>query len=734
MMDLRRRVAGPPEDSRALRVVVAVAVEVGVLAVVLQGAVDRTAAAAALVLAPAGYAFSYVRRRRSGVVIKAILAIGLLLALDRFVGQVRFATTVDQARIPLASLFLWVQVLHAFDVPRRRDLAFSMVSSTTLIAAAGALALTTSFIWIVLAWGAAAAAWLWLSAMPSRSDDTPVVSVRRVAPDRRRRAPVARSGAVTAVAAAVLATALFAATPRVPASLIRTPPFHLAPSGGTPADPSRSVTNPGAPPPDQSGVVDFQPDAYPGFGDTLDLRARGQLSDDVVFRVRAEWPALWRAQAFDTFDGTSWTESNVRWRSLQASAPGSYDIQSAAPGWDPTLTQTFYLDGQQPNVLFAAANAQRIFFPSGGLQMDRDGVIRSPILLDPGTVYSVESVVPTATADQLRSLGPFEGGARVFGRYLQVPDELPQRDRALASQITANARTEYDAVEAVQTWLDTNTVYDLTVPRQPAGADGVDWFLFDSRRGFCEHIASSMAILLRSAGIPTRLVTGYGPGERNPFTGYFEVRQSNAHAWVEVWYPRYGWIPYDPTFGVPMATQPWGSLIGQEIVQVLGRVLGAVPAPVRHVVGASAHALGRAAHGVGSVWPIALLAGAGAAAGWILRRRRRPRRDRAPDDIGRAYEDLVDALAAAGIARDPTRTPAELLTRAAEDPAIGRELVRSAGVVVKTFERARYAPGHERPDPGEVARARAEAARARTLRPRTPAVPSLDVPEHQAPS
>ena len=94
----------------------------------------------------------------------------------------------------------------------------------------------------------------------------------------------------------------------------------------------------------------------------------------------------------------------------------------------------------------------------------------------------------------------------------------------------------------------------------------------------------------------------------------------------------------------------------------------------------------------------------------------------------------MDALAAAGIARDPTRTPAELLTRAAEDPAIGRELVRSAGVVVKTFERARYAPGHERPDPGEVARARAEAARARTLRPRTPAVPSLDVPEHQAPS
>ena len=62
-----------------------------------------------------------------------------------------------------------------------------------------------------------------------------------------------------------------------------------------------------------------------------------------------------------------------------------------------------------------------------------------------------------------------------------------------------------------------------------------------------------MAVLLRADGIPTRIVTGYGPGERNPFTGYYEVRSSDAHAWVEVYYPGYGWVPYDPTFGVPAA-------------------------------------------------------------------------------------------------------------------------------------------------------------------------------------
>ena len=735
-MNLARRPSGPPEDSRAMRVVVAAAVEIGILAVVLEGAVDPTAAAVALVLAPVGYAFSYRRRRRSGILIKVLLAVGLLLALDWFIGHVRYATTVDQARIPLASLFLWVQVLHAFDVPRRRDLAFSMVSSTTLIAAAGALALTTSFVWILLAWAVPAASWLWVSARPVPAASARLVSVRRTAPDRRRRGAGVRSAGVTGLAAAVVASVVFMAMPRLPASLIRTPPFRLGPQGGTPADPARSVTNPGLEQPGADGVVDFAPDAYPGFSDAMDLRSRGSLSDDIVFRVRAEHAALWRAEAFDTFDGSVWTESRDAWRSLTLSpSTGSFQVPSTAGWGDDTLTQTFYIDREQPNVLFAAGDAQRVFFPSGGLQQNREGAIRSPILLDPGTVYSVESSIPAATPDDLRRLGPMPGSPKAFGRYLQLPGDLPERDRRLAAGITAKATTEYEAVQAVQTWLQTNTVYDLTVPREPDGVDAVDWFLFQTRRGFCEHISSAMVVLLRSVGIPSRVVTGYGPGQRNPFTGYFEVRQSDAHAWVEVLYPGAGWIPYDPTFGVPPAAEPWGSLVGQEVFEAVARALrGGVPAPVRRAVGSSVHAAGRAVRAVSDAWPIALLLAGGAAGGAFLRRRRRARRPRAPDDIGRAFEDLLETLVAAGVPADPSRTPAEILTRAEQDPAIPDDLFRSAAVVVRTFERARYAPVHRRPDPAEVARARAEAARARTLRRRTPAVRSPDVPEHQAPA
>ena len=113
---------------------------------------------------------------------------------------------------------------------------------------------------------------------------------------------------------------------------------------------------------------------------------------------------------------------------------------------------------------------------------------------------------------------------------------------------TAGKATEYDKVMAVQDWITANTQYDLNVPRDPPGVDTVDRFLFVTHRGFCEQIASAMAVMLRTQGIPTRLVTGFGPGTWDPLTGYYEVKQSDAHAWLEVYYPGIGWVPYDPTF------------------------------------------------------------------------------------------------------------------------------------------------------------------------------------------
>jgi transglutaminase-like putative cysteine protease len=707
-----------PEDDIAMRVAVAVAVEIGLLAVAAQDVLSDRTAFLALILAPVGYAVSYRRRRANNVLVKVALAFGLFVATARFLGQIGYVTSPDAARAPLAALFLWVQVLHAFDVPRRRDLAFSMVSSTTMIAVGGALALSTSYLWWLLAWAIASAAWLWASSRPLAGDVADAVIVRtRSRPGRT--APM-RSVGVVAAAALALAIAVFAIMPRVPVSMVRSLPFRMSP-GAQPA-PADRIQNPSLPDATTDGqVVDFSSTGYPGFSDVMDLRARGQLSDDVVFRVRSPFPQLWRAEVFDTYDGSLWTESRHHLIPLVSTDGGGYDVPGSNGFNGPTkqLVQTFFIDQTQPNVLFGAAQPQTVYFPSGALRTDADLSIRAPIFLDQGLVYSVESAVPAVSSGELAQLPPMRHLPRhgYYARFLQLPEELPERDRRLADQITAGARNEYAAVMAVQSWLQTNTRYDLTVPREPNGVDAVDNFLFNTRRGFCEHIASAMAVLLRAEGIPTRVVTGYGPGERNPFTGYYDVRYSDAHAWVEVFYPQLGWIPYDPTFGVPAVPGGWGSPMGAGLVSwVAAQVGAAVPAGVRTAIGVAAHRVtgvvvaGRAGVPVAA----AVLVGALVVFG-VRRRRHRTKPPPAHDRFDAAYQELLRGLAAAGHPPDPARTPDEVLADVDADPRLDEELRAHAAEVVRSVRRARFARPPDRPTEADAVRALAAATRVRDL-------------------
>ena len=377
------------------------------------------------------------------------------------------------------------------------------------------------------------------------------------------------------------------------------------------------------------------------------------------------------------------------------------------------VTQTFYIETQQPNVLFAAAIPEQVYFPSAGLEVDRYGSVRSPILLDEGMVYSVVSDVPVTDARTLRLAHP-PGPIVSEPIYTQLPATLPDRVGDLARRITAGATTEYDRVEAVQSWIRHNTTYDLDVPADPAGVDSVDHFLFVTHTGFCEQIASSLAVMLRTLGIPTRLVTGYGPGERNPLTGYFEVKQSDAHAWVEVFYPGIGWVPYDPTFGVPEAAPHASSrFIGGEVLAAVGRFLsGAVPESVKNLVRDAGIGVGVVRDGLIHAWPVVLVVLALLALFVTSRRRRRARAPTQAAALG-AYLDLTDVLAPRGHPLVEHATPREYLRGVSADPAIERAVVDEAEVVVATLERDRFS-GRPAPD-ADLERARAAVATVRDL-------------------
>ncbi len=221
--------------------------------------------------------------------------------------------------------------------------------------------------------------------------------------------------------------------------------------------------------------------------------------------------------------------------------------------------------------MFHAEAASELWFPTSKIYVSDDGTIVSPIGLGKGAIYSVESQVVAPTPTQLqddsnRATLP----TALEDSYLQLPHAYP-RAEALAKSITAGDHTTYARVESLIAWIGTHTRYSLDIPPLPPGADTVNEFLFGNRVGFCEQISTSLAVMLRSIGIPTREVVGYVPGSYNPVTDLYQVRADDAHAWVQVWFPGFGWQSFDPTAVVPLANPSPGTTALHDLGAALGR-------------------------------------------------------------------------------------------------------------------------------------------------------------------
>lgn len=138
--------------------------------------------------------------------------------------------------------------------------------------------------------------------------------------------------------------------------------------------------------------------------------------------------------------------------------------------------------------------------------------------------------------------------SKIKNVYTQLPNEIPQRVYDLAEQITAGKANDYEKLKAIESYLKNNYTYSKKPGNIPKGRDAVDYFLFESKKGYCEYFASSMAVLARCVGIPTRIAQGYLV-EVSPYGSktVYEVTESNAHAWVEGYIEGVGWIPFEPT-------------------------------------------------------------------------------------------------------------------------------------------------------------------------------------------
>ena len=531
----RRR--SEPERSARLRQIAFAAQVAGMFAAAYVTQMWFVFAAAVVILALGHYA-AY----RFAAKPPLVMRIGTAVALHLVFGWMLIGLTSGQP-YPQVQVAMLALAVVSFEMFTRMNLFSGMAIGLVNLYVAATLSREISFLAFLFLFLGLLLAFMWRADTEDGLRDNPVILHPVGIPGRARRAWrtwIARF----AIALPVMGGLVFVLTPRFAAHPIIPPVTINAPiRGGV----SSQIVNPALPVVQVQGWSDDVSEHYYGFDSRLDLSYRGGLSDDVMMYVRSPAWSYWRSHAFDQYDGRTWAQSDPSVEVIQREG-SLFDLDPESYWFNEDyFVQTYAIVRPMPNLIFTAGIPAHLYIAADEIGIDRTGGIRIGEPLSPGMVYSVMSYRQNESPDDLRA-------ARTNYRfslapYFQLPDTVTQRTRDLAQALTQDAPTVYDKVIALRDYLLTTYPYDFFPPPQAPNTDAVDQFLFVDQRGVCEHYVSALVVMLRTLNIPARLVSGFGSGDYNAFTNYYEVRANDAHAWAEVYFPGYGWIPFDPTPG-----------------------------------------------------------------------------------------------------------------------------------------------------------------------------------------
>jgi hypothetical protein len=269
----------------------------------------------------------------------------------------------------------------------------------------------------------------------------------------------------------------------------------------------------------------------------------------------------WRGVALERYDGRAWSldvkENRVivlsqdRRSADEASGTDARFDRAYTWGTSPLdrqnlIDQKIILEPLDTPTLFAAQKPVQLYGPVASLKRDRMTDALSADSLRGRTSYMVRSDISVPNDQELRADSPALSPKDIKQTCTQLPRKIDPRIEQYAHDITRNAPTPYDKVKAIESELKTRFGYTLNVTIK--GSDPLAEFLFDAREGHCEYFATAMVILLRTLGIPARIVNGFQMGEYNDINRLYTVRESDAHSWVEVYFPHSNsWIEFDPT-------------------------------------------------------------------------------------------------------------------------------------------------------------------------------------------
>ena len=560
---LRQRIANlpapEPEDSLPLRVLVQLLVAVGIIATDVAAADSVSFMGISLWAVPlsfAGATWSWFQRRQRNIPVKFLIAIGMLLALTLFF--MRLWTERNDTRIALATLLIHLQILHSFDLPRRKDLGYSAVIGLILLGVAATLSQTLAFAPLLLLFLAIAIPILVL-------DYRSRLGLTASLPGVRLDLAPKRLGAVLLLVL-VLGLGIFLLLPRMPGYQLRSFPVSSPIPTSAQFD-SSNIVNPGYGQGDRaSGGKGKQPERgagsvdeeyYYGFNSTVNQNLRGTMKPKVVMRVRSQSPGFWRVLAFDRYTGQGWQISRNDQSQVQTLQRSSWSFRFTLP-WSVTLNKTreviqsFTLVANLPNLIPAMFEAKELYFPTDRVAIDQEGGLRSPVGLSEGLTYTVVSEVPYRDRTLLRQAS-VEYPPFIKNNYLQIPEAIALRVREKTEALLALSPKPLTTPSEKALYLAQALKQRYQIrPALPFFSDDedlVEAFLFKYEGGYPDHFATALTVMLRSIGIPARLVMGFAAGKFNPFTGYYVVQNTDAYAMTEVYFHKYGWFGFDPIPG-----------------------------------------------------------------------------------------------------------------------------------------------------------------------------------------
>ncbi len=434
-------------------------------------------------------------------------------------------------------LLLYAMIVRLFSAGTTRDYLFLALLAFSAMMASAILTVDTTFLFFFLVFLALAiSTFIGLEMRRSAEGTVHPRMAPGSRPARKLQTALGITSAVVAVAALLAGAVIFFIIPRLNAGYL-------------------------------SGF-NLQPSLISGFTDDVELGQIGEIkkSSAVVMRIKVEGNPVvarnmhWRGIALTTFDGRRWYTEGHEPMALTEGYDGWITVPPSSGAdrrYSLPFEYTVMLEPLASDALFVAPEPARVhgqFFGGalGGprslrrsyLTLDKTGSLANPFHNYADLRYDAISDVPNVPAENLRK-SPQTYPESLRALYLQLP-KLDPRIPILAKTIASRATNPYDKARAVENYLRGNYGYTLDLSGTPP-VDPLAYFLFEKRAGHCEYFAAAMTVMMRTLGIPARYVNGFLPGEYNDVGGDYIIRASDAHSWVEVFFPGYGWITFDPT-------------------------------------------------------------------------------------------------------------------------------------------------------------------------------------------